>query len=549
MKKQELLNIIDEELLDKLFGFCYTRTSDSHAAWELCSDVVYALVKAANTEGELADVYAFIWRIARNVYADWSEHRRRVREWTDAGDPALTLSSLICEEEENDDERRAREETVRNIYRRIAYLTRAYRDVMVAFYLDGQSIAQIAAAQKIGEGTVRQRLFSARRKLKEEVEIMKENTKITRPVVLDKIDYIIWGSGSPGWSDPRNVCYKQFSKHIIWLCRKTPKTPAEIAAELNVPTVYVEEELEVLLAGENGKYGLLKKTESGKYIINFILLEPDFFTKATELYREYLPQVADIVIDYVMTHKDEYMAFPYINRRVDFNLVLWQHIHQLSGVFKSLVERELKKEIFADVKKTERPFHVFGYVDHGVYFGGGCDGVNANNVCGYRKVYLENIYVSRIRKHFDCGLNVATESQIQMAIRAIEGLEVAALSKEEQETAAKAIACGYLFREGDMLYTKLLVNRIEDGERLFDINERFFEGGYLNESAKALAKRLGKMLRDGIAEHLLGEWMYANSLISAPLIDEMIEILISRGLLIPPEDGIGAEGCWMMVEK
>lgn len=30
MKKQELLKMIDEELLEKLFGFCYARTGDSY---------------------------------------------------------------------------------------------------------------------------------------------------------------------------------------------------------------------------------------------------------------------------------------------------------------------------------------------------------------------------------------------------------------------------------------------------------------------------------------------------------------------------------------
>ena len=28
-----------------------------------------------------------------------------------------------------------------------------------------------------------------------------------------------------------------------------------------------------------------------------------------------------------------------------------------------------------------------------------------------------------------------------------------------------------------------------------------------------------------------------------------IEYLIEKGVLTPPEDGIGAEGCWMSVEK
>ncbi len=549
MKKQELLNLIDEALLERLSGFCYRRTPDVHQAQELCSDIVFALVQTANREGEIGEADAFIWRVARNVYADWAQHRRRAREMTDGSDPEERLALLACEDDEDEAERAEKQATLTHIYRRIAYLTRAYRDVMVAYYLDGQPMASIAAMQGVSEGTIRQRLFSARKKLKGEVQQMNEATKIEKPLSLNKITYTIWGSGNPGWSDPRATCQKQFSHHVVWLCRKTPRTPAEIAAELNVPTLYVEEELDTLVSGENGKYGLLRRTENGRYVINFILLEEDIFTKATALYREQLPSIADVIIDYVTAHKEEYMAFPYINRKVDFNLVLWQQVFSLATIFKRCVERELRDSVFADVTKSERPFHVFGYVDHGVTFGGGWDGVNARNVCGYRMVHLDNIYISRIRKHFSCGLDVANDPQIQLALRAIEGLAVASLSEEEKETAAKAIECGYLFREGEMLYTKLLVNRVEDGERLFDITDRLYDNGYFDESAKQVAAEVGALLRNAVSEHLLGEWMFANALVSAPLIDELVEILISRGLLIPPEDGIGAEGCWITVQK
>lgn len=51
MKKRELLQIMNDGLLEKLFGFCYARTSDSHEAKELCSDIVFELIKTANMDG------------------------------------------------------------------------------------------------------------------------------------------------------------------------------------------------------------------------------------------------------------------------------------------------------------------------------------------------------------------------------------------------------------------------------------------------------------------------------------------------------------------
>lgn len=71
---------------------------------------------------------------------------------------------------------------------------------------------------------------------------------------------------------------------------------------------------------------------------------------------------------------------------------------------------------------------------------------------------LENIYITRIKPHFHCGLNIAAHPQLQLALRAIEGLDVNTLSELEKEHAAKAIECGYLYREGEMLYTKILVS-------------------------------------------------------------------------------------------
>ena len=86
MRKQELLKMIDQELLAKLYGFCYARTSDSYEAQELCSDIIFALIKASNTEGTIAQFDPFVWRVARNVYADFSNRRKRQGDLFYSGD-------------------------------------------------------------------------------------------------------------------------------------------------------------------------------------------------------------------------------------------------------------------------------------------------------------------------------------------------------------------------------------------------------------------------------------------------------------------------------
>lgn len=541
MKKQELLKQFDDDLLDKLFGFCYARTNDSYEAQELCSDIIFALIKAAHTEGEITNLYPFIWRIARNVYADFSNKKRKYAETVYDGDADEILNFIPDEVIEDDSE-----ELLTAVYRRMAFLTKAYREVMIMFYIDGLPVAEIAKLQNTSEGAVRQRLFSARQKIKSEVEEMAET--YNRPVALDNINFVIWGTGNPDWGDPREGFTRTFSKHVVWLCHKKPMSAFEIAEELNVPTAYVEDELEILCKGENGEYGLLRRLDSGKYAINFILFDRDVIKKANALYTDQLPKICDIVSNFVKEHEAEYLSFHYLNNKVDMNLILWQQISSIAFAFTNSVNACLLEKHFANAEKQDRPFSVFGYVDNGCYYGGGWDGISGQNICGFSQVRLDNIYITRIKKHFAGGHNLSADPQLQLAIRAIDGLSINSLTEQEKEQAAKAVECGYLYREDDMLYTKILVSTISDSDNIFDITNRL-RNGYFDSEAAVIAEKIAELIKKSVPDYLIGDWSYANTLAGMPLLDAIVEYLIEKGVLTPPEDGIGAEGCWMFVEK
>ena len=543
MKKSDLLNIIDQSLLDRLFGFCYNRTSDSHAAEALCSDIVFALVKAANADGEIDTAEGFIWRVARNVYADFAKRRKTEGEHSFAGDPDTVLATIADEEDMAPDQTDA--EQVHRILRRIAFLSRAYREVMIAFYLDGKSIAHIADEQGASENAIKQRLFSARNTIKKELNTMEKT--MNKPVALDRIDYVIWGTGNPGSGDPRGLGVRQLSNHILWLCRNKPMSAAEISDALNVPMMYVEEELEIQAHGEGG-YGFLKKCDNGKYTTNFVLLDVDEIKAMQQLYVDRIPAICDTVAKYIQDSKQKFLSFPFLNKKVDLNLILWGKILSIAHILSDSISEKLKNSQFADVTPAARPFFVFGYRDFGgTHWGAGCDGINARNVCGYSDIHMENIYIRRIRHHFHCGHNIANDGLLTLTLRAVDGLDVGTLSDNEKEVAAKAIAEGYIYREGDMLYTKILTMRFEDMRAWnsldADLADRF------GEEIETTAAEIATLIRRALPEHLLPEYRLANMLAALPVLDTLVESLIERGILTPPEDGVGAEGCYMFLQK
>ena len=101
----------------------------------------------------------------------------------------------------------------------------------------------------------------------------------------------------------------------------------------------------------------------------------------------------------------------------------------------------------------------------------------------------------------------------------------------------RAIKYGQKDPANEILRTEVL-SRLQKGERLCIVT-----------SPEAIAEKMEKLIRKNVPEYLHSEWSFANELASLPVFDALVEALIERGLLTPPENRLGAEGCWMSVEK
>lgn len=81
MKTNETLKLIgDKEFLDKIYQFSYRRCNTSYEAEDLCSDIILAVISAVHRKESIENFYAFVWTIARRVYADYSEKRNQTRQ-------------------------------------------------------------------------------------------------------------------------------------------------------------------------------------------------------------------------------------------------------------------------------------------------------------------------------------------------------------------------------------------------------------------------------------------------------------------------------------
>ena len=182
MKKHDLSTLLEKQFLDKLFGFCYSRTSNHYEAEDLSSEIVLEIIMQSKTNGDIDNPETYVWKIARNVYARYSEKRKLERIHAYEGDSEDVLINAVDEEYDDSEDK-----NLKKVFRAISFLSRSFRDVMVSFYFDGKSTSAIAKELSIKETTVRQRLFSARNEIRDEVNTM---DTINKPTQLKHIEYL-----------------------------------------------------------------------------------------------------------------------------------------------------------------------------------------------------------------------------------------------------------------------------------------------------------------------------------------------------------------------
>lgn len=549
MGYEDIIKQLDsQEFLEKLYGYAYKRCSDSHTAEDLCSEIIVKVLTSARRNPQIAHIHAYIWAVAHKAYADFYQKQRADRERV--SDDEFSENSMNIQANPIDEFLDSEEDNRRlqAILRNIAFLSKIYRDVMVLYYIDELKTADIAKRLGISETAVKQRLFSARNQVKEEAEVMQSN------ITLKPIDIAFIGTGNPVGNDPRDKAQRVLSKNLLYLCRNQALTAKELSEKLNVPLPYVEDEIDIQLKGENGSYGLLRQVGKDRYIANFLLLDIPELEAGTNAYTKHLEEFCSSLKSYIVANREKILAFPFLSKQDDIRFILWSLISNTVWKLDSAVCDLLKEKYFTGVELVKRDFSIFGTaikegekLDSGFY---GCDGfrddIREYSVYGYSSVSVSNVYGKRLDKHFSCGHHVLTDPLLLITLRSIGGLSIDSLSDDEKESAAKAIECGYLHKEGNTLTPKIVVFAEENENDFYNLLSGF--NSAVNQLAETIAAELSGLIKQYVPKHLMGEYTMFSMASSIRILHETIEACIAADLLTVPGSRLCGEGVTMIVK-
>ena len=294
MDKQKVDSII-VRYLKKIYGFSISKCISYDEAEDLCSDIVAEVYRSLLAADVIYNIDGYIWRISMHVLAKFIALKKKHQGISIDGMDIPVYDDFL----DNDDESLIR------IRREITFLTKVRREIVYSYYYENKSIAYIAQERNIPIGTVKWHLSKAKYELKEGYIMERKIGKLGLKPIKVESDYI-GHSGAPGSNGgPEFYLSDTLNLNIVYSVYFAPKTIEEIAEELGVSRVFIEDRIEMLESN-----GFLVKQAKNRYTTYVYFSSEEYSLEEREnrlkkkyevaklLCGSYVQSVRDAIADY-----------------------------------------------------------------------------------------------------------------------------------------------------------------------------------------------------------------------------------------------------------
>lgn len=360
MKDMDIYEKIKSSV-DSIFSYALKRTNNRYEAEDLSQEIIMNLYKSANSLKNPDAYYGWMWAVAGNVYKSFLRKS--------AKNTNLELNDdTCCHFHVRPEDNLVSKEEIGLLYREISMLAGLYRETMLLYYMKQKSCEEISQLLGISIDMVKQYLFKSRKKVKEGINMIRESGK--RSFDPERFYMYFWGEGS-------NNCAKLFRRklpgNIMLQTYYEPASVEQLAIELGVSAVYLEDEIEILLENE-----LMRKMKNNRFQANIVIFtkefEQDLYNKMGQVYAN----TARYLYETINEKEDEIRSVGFKGNSMSKNALLWQmsNICLLEALVIKLENRIIK----------ELPLLSDG---------------NSGYYCGIERVFGDNDFDFGINGHID----------------------------------------------------------------------------------------------------------------------------------------------------
>ncbi len=478
-QENELFN---GELTEATYLWCYRRLGSTHDAEDLSQEILLeAIVSyrlACDKGAPPVAFYPWYWGLARNRLRLFYRSRKKqaILLGETVGNPSDTEPYYfdLCDI----DEAIVAEVERQKLTYQLSMLSRIQRECVVLYYLGQKSVKEIAEFLGIPEGTVKTRLFDARKNVKKGMEkSMESNANYTEntesknkrlsyaPASLNK-------SGCYTITDHWDFLGDMMVEQIIAVCAYEGKTVRQIAEAIGVAPVYFEEKIHYLL-----EHKFLKETAPGIYIDDFCVFpEQAFLDYSVAQNRVFIGRMAEVAatVKALLPEIRKYIA-----NEADLSdgYISWfLYVLAAEGMENAMLRRyreDCPRDVPANNGKDWRLLVRVRYPDDNPIQRGEYKGVAWSNIHKVFKTAHGAFTLANLFQlyPFEARDDIVTEGNADLLMRLYRDPRLA-MNEFEQEQAAHLISKGFLIARDGGLFLNLPVLAYKEVDDVVGIFEK-----------------------------------------------------------------------------
>jgi len=309
MKAEDADNII-ADYMGLIFRFALTKEYNIDKAEEVAARIVFDVYKSLLKVNSIEYIDSYIYTISCNVYAKFVEEEQKQKHLSEY----IHTTSYV----ENDSEAQSHDTDHTRLRREILYLGKTHREIILMSYFEKMKLYEIAQKLNIPLRSVKWHLNNARNKLKEGMLMQFKDITEAKPIRFSGVGQ----EGTLGTNGENVDTYlgMRIAQNIAYSAYYEAKSITEIARDLCIPALYIENEIEKLV-----EYSYIDKIAGDKYLTNILIIEPSLraLEQKNQVYQKYAKFVCDLYIPLLFKAMEKRDVKSVYTPKNDLNFLMW----------------------------------------------------------------------------------------------------------------------------------------------------------------------------------------------------------------------------------
>ena len=488
-----------------MFRYCLSRTGSYHDAEDMAQEILLISCKGEQSFPNEKAFYAFVWRTADNILKRW--YRDNERRKTSELDETISDGSWEALQEAAQES-----EQLSLITRELAHLNSNYRRVMVAYYVDGQSVKEIAERFDITQSMVKYLLFQSRKRIKEGIIMEKNYGKLSYDPI--ELEMAFWGKSNRYYGEFND----KLSQNRLMCCYYDRQSEEQIALQLGVPTAYLEDNIKKLT-----EYGLLT-VKNGFYQTDVPIITNDVFADIAKVNSTAVSEIADKINAAIDGMADDVRALGFYGCDMPHNTLKWLLVSQILHLAYIDMAYTDKPLDFPTDKFGDECFRFFVEKSASDPYSVGTSAMHSTS----GMVLFWDVLINGERLHVKMN-----DSRIDMLVT---------LTKRQPQTENERLVCSELIESGVAVRTDEGIKpnfpcmTIEQGEELREMIQPLCRE--ICDDVLSRTERVKRVLLDHAPAHLADYVGRMGTLLSYRETEQIMQTLCESGRLLPMKGGM-----------